>query len=228
MAKPKIPTPDYSHLSAAHFEDVYEPAEDTFLLLDALEAELPELIRMKPSICLEIGIGSGVVSTGFAAALKSSGVPCVLIGTDVNSSACRAATSTVRKNDAADAFDVIRTDCASSLSQSRLRGNVDVVICNPPYVATVSDETGTDGIAAAWAGGDRGRDLTDRVIDLCPSILSKDTGRCYMMVEQCNRPDEVREYAVSKGLKCTELVKRRCGRELLQVLKIEIMKEEGV
>ena len=34
-----FPTPLYPHLRSPEFRDVYEPAEDTFLLLDALEKE---------------------------------------------------------------------------------------------------------------------------------------------------------------------------------------------
>jgi release factor glutamine methyltransferase len=35
--------------------DVYEPAEDTFLFLDALQDEKKFLQEIDPSICLEIG-----------------------------------------------------------------------------------------------------------------------------------------------------------------------------
>jgi release factor glutamine methyltransferase len=35
--------------------DVYEPAEDTFLFVDALQDELPALAAMDPTLCVEIG-----------------------------------------------------------------------------------------------------------------------------------------------------------------------------
>jgi hypothetical protein len=35
--------------------DVYEPAEDTFLFLDALQDELPRLQALGPAVCVEIG-----------------------------------------------------------------------------------------------------------------------------------------------------------------------------
>ena len=126
---------------------------------------------------------------------------------------------------AGTSLHVVRTDCLAAL-YGWLAGRVDVLLCNPPYVATADEETGSTGTAAAWAGGSRaGRGLTDRVIAACPALLSRTAGRaggrCYLVAEECNRPGEVAAFARGLGLKCAEVLKRRCGREMLYVLRIE-------
>jgi len=83
-----IPTPKYEHLSSGQFDEVYEPAEDTFLLLDSLESELPFLSKLRPLICVEIGPGSGVISAAIESALHSK---TFVISCDVNPQVSRRA-----------------------------------------------------------------------------------------------------------------------------------------
>ena len=44
--------------------------------------------------------------------------------------------------------------------EERLQGQVDLLVCNPPYVSTAEEELGDTGISAAWAGGSRGLHIT--------------------------------------------------------------------
>lgn len=79
----KLKTPDWK-LDGVE-DEVYEPSEDTFLLLDALESELEWLKTQKPSVIVEVGSGSGVIITALSNALADS-VHC--IATDININAC--------------------------------------------------------------------------------------------------------------------------------------------
>ena len=75
------------------------------------------------------------------------------------------------------------------------------------------------GLSAAWAGGSAGRLVTDAVLRALPSLLVRGSGRCYMVVEQCNQPERVVQLAEEIGLVKEQVLKRRAGRELLYVFK---------
>eukprot|EP00095_Tigriopus_kingsejongensis_P011053 snap_masked-scaffold23_size669530-processed-gene-1.7 protein:Tk11053 transcript:snap_masked-scaffold23_size669530-processed-gene-1.7-mRNA-1 annotation:"hypothetical protein CAPTEDRAFT_164291" len=207
-----IPTPDLSHLTWDDYEHVYEPAEDSFLFLDALELELDALRRLRPTLCLEVGSGSGVISTGLASVLPA----CLFLCTDLNPWACRASRRTAQRNGVQ--LEVSRQDAALQL-EPRLAGQVDIFLCNPPYVATFDAETGSHDLAAAWAGGSRGLDLTWRLLEALPRLLSP-TGVAYLVLEQCNQPERLEAQARALGLNHVVVLRRRAGRELLSVLKL--------
>jgi release factor glutamine methyltransferase len=54
-----LPTPQIGHLTADDYEHIYEPAEDSFIFLDALELEAEGLRELKPTVCVEIGYVNG-------------------------------------------------------------------------------------------------------------------------------------------------------------------------
>lgn len=153
-----------------NFEDVYEPSEDSFLLIDSLESDLPELNKLKPSICLEIGSGSGVVINSLALACKNKW-PGFFIAVDINPSACRATKNTsFINNNNSNYLDVIQMDLVTAL---RMLNQFDVVIFNPPYVPTETSEIGDSNlITRAWAGGNNGREVMDQLFPSIPKLLA--------------------------------------------------------
>ncbi|KAJ8517049.1 hypothetical protein ONZ45_g5720 [Pleurotus djamor] len=162
-----IPTPDLSHLTREDYERVYEPAEDTFLLLDALEQDAEELKALNLRLCLEIGSGSGCVSVFIGSVLGSS--TALFLSTDINTHACACTLATGKKNKVD--IEPVATHLDRAL-HSRLTGQVDLVVFNPPYVPTPTDEAqvaqDVGGIAGAWAGGRDGMTLTNVFLHLVP------------------------------------------------------------
>lgn len=139
-----LPTPDTSHVP---YSRVYEPAEDSFLLLDTLSSPSETAFlranfansNTPAPLVVEVGTGSGVV-IAFVTAQASQifGTPILTAGVDVNAFACTATNATVLKATAelpgskGYFLGAMRGDLLSPLCA----GQVDVLIFNPPYVPT--------------------------------------------------------------------------------------------
>ena len=163
-----LPTPDYSHFKTEDYENFYEPAEDTFLFLDALEKEINYLNGIQPLFAVEIGSGSGLVINFLAKNLHNKNT--YFIATDLNMNACLATfkTSLQNKN---DLINPVNCDLVKPL-ESRLKHSIDILMFNPPYVVTESCELGRNDLRAAWAGGKDGREVMDRLFPLVNDLLS--------------------------------------------------------
>ncbi|KAJ3023528.1 HemK methyltransferase member 2 [Thoreauomyces humboldtii] len=206
------PTPDLSHLKSAHYRNVYEPAEDTFLFLDSLEKDVNLLRDLSPLICLEIGSGSGCVSTFLATLLGHSQT--LYLATDINPHANDATRLTGAQNRVP--MDVVRADLFPPFRSDNL---VDLLLFNPPYVVTPSEEVGSHSIEASWAGGVDGREVIDRVLPLVPRMLSP-RGLFYMVVINENRPEEISERMRELGGYTSDVVMtRRAGSEGLSIMR---------
>ena len=235
-----LPTPSTSHVD---FDKVYEPSEDSYLLLDTLAspAEAAFLTNrfgagQNPAnttpLILEIGTGSGVVLAFITAHAKEvfgrRGV--LAIGTDVNLFACKAARQTVShactevdkqihsvesSSSPSSDYKAISDTIAADLTSSLRPGCVDVLLFNPPYVPTpnvspkATDdlhtifEDGTSGLdlfardshllSLSYAGGADGMEVTNRLLDQLPNVLSRERGIAYILLCNQNKPREVME-----------------------------------
>lgn len=212
-------TPTTSHITFDDYKHVYEPAEDTFLLIDVIESELPHIRNRNASVCLEIGTGSGIVITALSKSLQSS---VVCFGVDINEYACRVSKQTATKN--STNVEIIKSDLLGAFK----RKSIDILLFNPPYVVTENEEIHSrdsgvefnDNIIKSWAGGLNGRQIMDKVFVDLDNVLAVD-GVAYVLVIKDNKPDEIITDLVRLKFKAAIIGDRKIRGEHLFILKIE-------
>ncbi|CAG9564203.1 unnamed protein product [Danaus chrysippus] len=111
-------------------------------------------------------------------------------------------------------MDAVNMDLATCFVENKF----DVVIFNPPYVVTDSEECNSHGIEASWAGGVKGREVTDRLLYMIPKILSPD-GSFYLLLIEENIPKEVVQIMSKLGFKSETIIERRVRNERQLVIK---------
>ncbi len=145
------------------YENVYEPAEDSFLFAENLEIEFGSSV-------LDIGAGCGILSV--LAARKAGH----LIAVDLNPYAVRCAKQNAGLNHVRSKMDFLQADLLSALSADAA---FDSILFNAPYLPSDESES-TSWIAWSWAGGSSGRRVIDRFIIEAPSHL-KPGGKVLLM-----------------------------------------------
>lgn len=178
-------------------EEVYPPAEDTYLLLGAALAEA----RMEDRT-LEIGCGSGILAREL-----SSRVQC-LIATDINPHALHATRS--RAGD----VELIQADLFKGIG-----GRFDLVLFNPPYLPFKPEERSGGWIDWALDGGESGRETINRFLrELEDHLLPG--GRALLLISSLTGLHEVMETACTQGFQAKVVLNERCFFEQLYVLRI--------
>lgn len=232
-----LPTPITSSLN---FNQVYEPAEDSFLLLDLLEQELPFISARHASssttpIVLEIGTGSGIVTTFFHKQILPSAI---YLATDLNLHACTACQKTWTQNKGRRGrLDTIRGSLGTALRPHI----VDYLVFNPPYVpdeivppmpvsqknsADISGGSSSEGydddheswLDLALLGGTDGMEVTWKVLNDLDSILAP-TGIAYILFCKRNKPEQVAKEMETRGWRTECVGERKAGWEVLSVWK---------
>ena len=128
-------------------DNVYVPAEDSYLLADNLEIK-------KGQSVLEIGTGSGII------AMYASRLTDRITVTDINFDACELA----RKNFEDNGIENIEI-LFGNLFEPVENRKFDVILFNTPYLPTEEGEVLEDTINYAFDGGLNGRKVIDLFLD---------------------------------------------------------------
>lgn len=230
LPTPVVPTPDYSR--------VYEPAEDSFLFLDLFEqlhdaghfARTSSTASRQPGelrVVVELGAGSGVVSTFIAA---NRIIPNAFhIATDINATALETTRNTFAHNCGAGApaeapFDVLR----ASLTDAFRPHEIDVLLFNPPYVPSeeippvpsVQDDASDSWLDLALVGGHDGMLVTGQVLASLNSVLAPQGEAYILFCARNNHPQVVQRFRQKNpnfSVDC--VIARKCGWEELAIYR---------
>jgi release factor glutamine methyltransferase len=177
-------------------ERVYQPAEDSQLLADAVAEHVESGERL-----LDVGTGSGYV------AHRARGAGARVVGSDLNPEACEQA--------AGAGVPVVRADLTNAFRD----GAFDVVTFNPPYLPEPEEGGWGDWMETALSGGEDGRAVVEPFLDDVGRVLAPG-GRVYLLVSTLTGLDEVHEYAADRGLTATEVASESFSFEQLFVLEL--------
>jgi release factor glutamine methyltransferase len=212
--------PSLNHASRKDYEEVYQPSDDTYLLLDGLLLDDWDAISTPSTTLhiLEIGTGSGVPIIFLAKQLAGRGHCVHAMATDINPKALEFAGKTAIEHEVT--VEWIPCDLATPLLED-YTGKIHVILFNPPYVPTPDEEMVGNGIEVSWAGGEKGRRVIDRALPQISQLMARPNGICYMITVDDNEPEDISNVLSSQyDLTMTPLVRRRAHNECLTLQKI--------
>jgi release factor glutamine methyltransferase len=139
-------TAPFRHLELQVGPGVFVPRPETELLVDEV---LPALRELAAPIVVDLCAGSGALALAVAHELPTARVVAVERSAD--------AVTWLRRNAAGSAVAVVAGDVNDPDLLAGMRGSVDAVVSNPPYVpaaTAVSPEVRADPAEAVFAGDD--------------------------------------------------------------------------
>jgi release factor glutamine methyltransferase len=160
--------------------EIYEPAEDTQLLIAAVTDRALAGRRV-----LEVGPGSGVVSQ----TMMRYGAE--VLAVDINPHACLATRAL--------GVPVLRGDLASAV-----RGPFDLVVFNAPYLPSSDEERVEGWIDHAFHGGEGGIETSVRLVRDLPRVLARG-GTALLVVSSRADLDALARAVTAAGLRHEKL-----------------------
>ena len=207
------------------FKNVYEPAEDTFLLIDSITNELINEKNknnfINPIKSIEIGCGNGLVSCCYLDILKKEKIKlekhfCI----DINKDALNLTEKLIKNYNLNNNVFFIESDLFSNFKNNE---KFDLIIFNPPYVTTNDDEykraLEKKDIYASWAGGKKGSETIFKFIYQLKNFI-KDNSIIYLLLSKENEYFKIiNDIHNCINFQFEILMKRKATNEKLAVFK---------
>jgi release factor glutamine methyltransferase len=184
---------------------VYQPAEDTYLLADSIKVN---------RLCdvLEIGTGTGIIA--IIAAQRANKV----IATDINPHAIDCAVKNLITNKTYN-VELRKGDLFEPVKE----GKFDLILFNTPYLPSDEDDKIEDTLDAAWNGGLNGRDVIDRFIDDVKDYL-KPGGKVQLVQSSLSDNEKTLHKLQELGFETSITARKKCFFEEIVVITAILIK----
>ena len=155
---------------------IYQPAEDSYLLSEVLGKEIPELLKKNQHLqFLEIGSGSGILlETAKKLGIKREHI----FGADINQEAVEHCRS-------------LDFNCIYSDLFENVQGKYDLIIFNPPYLPKDSKEPKDSQLATT--GGLQGSEIINEFLKEAENYL-EENGRIFLLISSLTKNINWRSY----------------------------------
>ena len=211
------------------FQNVYEPAEDTFLLIDSIFNDINYLknnnyfVKNKEINSIEIGCGNGLISCCYLNLIKELNIKinshyCI----DINKDAVNLTKKLINNYNLNNNTYFIESDLFNNnLLINKL---FNIIIFNPPYVTTDENEyknaLKNKDIYASWAGGKNGSETIYKFIEQIKNHINLENGIIYLLLSKENEYENIIKKIYDElGFDFDLLMKRKAINEKLAVFK---------
>ena len=156
--------------------EIYEPAEDSYLMSKTLKSTIPELLNQNLNIkFLEIGSGSGILlETVKDLGIKESHI----FASDIN-------------EESVEHCKGLGFNCVYSDLFENIEGKFDIIIFNPPYLPKDSREPQDSQLITT--GGETGAEITNRFLEQAENYL-EENGKIFLLTSSLTKNINWRNY----------------------------------
>ena len=193
---------EYKGVKLGFSKDVYEPDDDSFLIVDNLD----ELDVKKNDTILEVGVGCGILSLFMAKIAKN------VTGVDINPHAVELSKKNAELNNISN-VSFFESDLFEKIDD---KSKFDMIIFNLPYVPT--EEIIDEPLAKAWDGGADGRIVTDRFLKDAINYL-KPTGRICVLDSSLSNHKKTIKFLEKNGFEVKIIAEKKLSFEMLYLIE---------